>query len=419
MIKYLHLILLILLFPILCSVTASAQDTQYNSDQLFEQGRNEAFEKKNYPRAIALAKLALVKSPDYADIRIFLGRLYTWSNKPDSARAEFSRVITENPNYEDVYLAYGSLEFWEKHPGTALPLANKGLEINPRSEDLLLLKARILRDLNEVKEANETLNELLVINPKNTIARNLSIQDGGFGSRNKVGISYDYVSFNKQFDQPWHLASIDYGRQTAIGSITGRLNYANRFQTNATQFELDLYPRISKVFYAYMNAAVSNDSGVFPKFRTGFSLYANLPAAFEAEAGFRMLDFGDQTWIYTASIGKYYKNYWFNLRTFLTPSNSSVSQSLALSVRYYFGGVDDYLSFGAGSGLSPDNQRNTLLYNNGNTYKLKSNNLSVGLRKSFNTSNIIGLRASYENQEYLKDTRGNQVELGVAFMKRF
>ena len=419
MTKILQRILLIVFIPILNSTTVSAQETQYNSEQLFALARTEAFEKKDYRRAISLTKQALVKSPDYADIRIFLGRLYTWSNKPDSARTEFSRVIQGNPNYEDVYLAYGSLEFWENQPGTALPLANKGLEINPRSEDLLLLKARILRDLNQVKEANLTLNELLVINPKNTIARSLSIQDGGLGSQNKVGISYDYVTFNKQFDQPWHLASLDYGRQTAIGSITGRLNYANRFQTNATQFELDLYPRISKVFYAYMSAAVSNDSVVFPKYRTGFSLYANLPAAFEAEAGFRMLDFGNEIWIYTGSIGKYYKNYWFNLRTFLTPSNSSVSQSLALSVRYYFGSVDDYLSFGAGSGLSPDNQRNTLLYNNGNTYKLKSNNLSVGLRKSFNTSNIIGLRASYENQEYLKDTRGNQVEFGIMYMRRF
>lgn len=132
-----------------------------------------------------------------------------------------------------------------------------------------------------------------------------------------------------------------------------------------------------------------------------------------------MLDFGDETWIYTAAIGKYYKNYWFNLRTYQTPSISSVSSSLALVVRYYFGGADDYLSFGAGSGLSPDNQRNILLYNNGNTYKLKSNNLSVGLRKSFDTSNILGLRASFENQEYLKDTRGNQVEVGIAFIKRF
>lgn len=419
MYKHILRILLVLLIPVLNCFSALAQEITYNSEQLFELARNEAFEKKNYTKAIALTKQALVKSPDYADIRIFLGRLYTWSDKPDSARAEFSRVIQSSPDYEDVYLAYGSLEFWNDRPDTALVLANRGLEINPKSEELLLLKTRILRDKNLLKQADQSLNALLAINPKNQAARNLSIQNGGLGSRNKVGINYDFVTFDKQFDKPWHLASLDYGRQTAFGSLTGRLNFANRFETSSTQFELDFYPRISKIFYAYLSGAISNDSGVFPQYRTGFSLYANLPAAFEVDAGFRMLDFGDETWIYTASIGKYYKNYWFNLRTYQTPSNSSISQSLALNVRYYFGGADDYFSFGAGTGLSPDNQRNTLLYNDGNPYKLKSNNISLGLRKSFNTSNIVGLRASFENQEYLKDTHGNQVELGIAFMKRF
>ncbi|HEY0899906.1 MAG: YaiO family outer membrane beta-barrel protein [Daejeonella sp.] len=419
MTRYIIRILLIFFIPILGSTSLSAQESQYDSDQLFKMGRDEAFENKNYPRAISLAKQALVKSPDYTDIRVFLGRLYTWSDQPDSARAEFRKIIQSKPDFEDAYLAYGSLEYWNKRPDTALVLTNKGLSINPRSEDLLLLKSRILKDLNQFAESNETLNELLAINPKNTVARSLSVQDGGFGGLNKIGVSYDFLNFDKQFDKPWHLASLDYGRQTTIGSITGRLNYANRFDTDATQFELDFYPRISKTFYAYLSGAVSSNSGVFPRYRTGFSLYANLPAAFEAEAGFRMLDFGDETWIYTASLGKYYKNYWFNLRTYLTPSNSSVSQSVAFNVRYYLGGADDYLSFGVGSGLSPDNQRNILLYNNGNPYKLKSSNINVGIRKSFNTSNVIGFKASYENQEYLKDTRGNQLGLGISFMKRF
>ncbi len=411
--------LFVLIILVLYGFSALAQETQYTSDQLFALARTEAFENKNYPKAIALTKQALVKSPEYADIRIFLGRLYTWSDKPDSARVEFSRVIQSSPDYKDVYLAYGSLEFWNDRPDSALILTNKGLIIDPKSEDLLLLKARILKDKKLFKASDEVLSELLAINPKNPVARSLSIQSGSLGSQNKVGISYDYVTFDKQFDKPWHMASLDYGRQTGFGSLTGRLNFANRFETSSTQFEVDLYPRISKTFYAYVSGAVSNNSGVFPQYRTGFSLYANLPASFEADAGLRMLDFGDKTWIYTAAIGKYYKNYWFNLRTYQTPSISSVSSSLALAVRYYFGGADDYLSFGAGSGLSPDNQRNTLLYNNGNTYKLKSNNLSLGLRKSFDTSNILGLRASFENQEYLKDTRGNQVEVGIAFIKRF
>ncbi len=395
----------------------SAQETT-DPDEIFAAARKLAFDDKNYPAAMALAKQALTQSPDYADIRIFLGRLYTWMDKPDSARIAFKEVLVNNPGHEDASLAYGNLEYWNDNSEQALVLTSEGLKYHPASEGLLLLKTKILDDLRRFKEASATLNTLLKLNPQMSEARALAGKIGDIGSKNKIGLSYDFVSFDKQFDDPWHLTSLDFGRQTGLGSITARVNFANRFKTNGTQFELDAYPRISKVFYAYVSGGYS-ESGIFPKYRTGFSLYANLPSAFEAEAGFRMLSFGTKTWIYTVSAGKYYKNFWFNLRTYLTPSNNAISQSLAFNTRYYFGGADDYLSIAIGSGLSPDNQRNNILYNGGSTYRLKSNSASLGYRRSINTTNVVFVKAALENQEYLQGTRGNQLELGAGFMKRF
>jgi len=116
---------------------------------------------------------------------------------------------------------------------------------------------------------------------------------------------------------------------------------------------------------------------------------------------------------------KYYKNYWFNLKTYLTPSNNSVSQSLSLKIRYYLAGADDYLSFGIGTGLSPDDPANNILFNNGETYKLKSSNISLGYNKSLNALNIISVKASLENQEYRQGTRGNQFSVGISYKRRF
>ncbi|MFA6945596.1 MAG: YaiO family outer membrane beta-barrel protein [Pedobacter sp.] len=410
--------LLFSIFILLFAGSASAQVSP-DSDELFQKARKFAFDDKNYTGAISLTKQALKQSPDYADIRIFLGRLYTWVNKPDSARAEFEKVLEKNKGYEDLYLAYSSLEYWNNNPEKALSIVSEGIKHNENSEGLLLLAAKIFNALHKYEDASITLRKLLKLNPNLTEARALTGSIGTIGSKNKIGLSYDYVYFDKQFSDPWHLGSIDYSRQTGIGPLTARVNIASRFKTNGTQFELDFYPRISKVFYAYMSGGYSDDTGVFPEYRAGFSLYANLPSAFEAEAGFRMLGFGDQTWIYTASLGKYYKSFWFNFRTFLTPSNDAISQSAAFITRYYFGGADDYLSFGIGTGLSPDNPRNNLLYNSGNTYKLKSNNISLGYRTSIKTTNIIFFKASLENQEYIQNTKGNQVELGLGYIKRF
>ncbi|MFI5453676.1 YaiO family outer membrane beta-barrel protein [Pedobacter sp. UC225_61] len=409
--KYSIPLLFIFLF---CITGVKAQ----SADDLFAQARKAAFDESNYPKAIALSKTALQGSPDYADIRVFLGRLYTWSKKPDSARLAFNEVITKQPKYEDAYVGLGYLEYWNDNSEKALTVVNNGLKNVPTSEPLKLLKAKVLNDLKRWQEADEVVSEVLKNNPSLTEARSLASRIKENSAKNKVSLSYDYIYFDKQFNDPWHLVSVDYGRQTKYGSIIGRVNYANRFNTNGYQFELDMYPRISNTFYAYVSGGVSNTVGVFPKYRGGFSLYANLPLSFEAEAGFRFLHFSDNTWIYTASVSKYYKSFWFNFRTYLTPSTNAVSQSYALTTRYYFGGVDDYFSLALGTGLSPDdNQSNVLL--NSSTYRLKSNNISLGYRKSIKTFNVLTLKVGYDNQEYLKDTKGNQLDFGIGYLRRF
>jgi YaiO family outer membrane protein len=144
-----------------------------------------------------------------------------------------------------------------------------------------------------------------------------------------------------------------------------------------------------------------------------------LPASFEAEAGFRYLTFGSPTWIYTASVSKYYKSYWFNFRSFLTPSNNNISQSFALNIRYYYSGADDYLSFGVGTGISPDDPRNNVLLNNGYPYKLRSKNVSAGYRHAFKTFNVFFINLSLINQEYRQRTTGNQTDAGIGYIRRF
>jgi YaiO family outer membrane protein len=389
-----------------------------SSDELFTSARKKAFDEKNYSSAIELAKAALNKSPDYNEIRVFLGRLYTWSKKPDSARTEFATVIAKQPTYDDAYVAFGNLEFWENNTKKALDITNEGLKNSPSSEALKLLKAKLLTDLRDWENAELIISEVIKNNPKQTEARALATKIRENSAQNKFGLNYDYVYFDKQFNDPWHLLSVDYGRQTAIGSIIGRVNYANRFSSNGIQFEADAYPHLSNTFQAYLNVGYSPDLGIFPKYRAGFSLYASLNSGFELEGGFRLLHFNENTWIYTASLGKYYKNFWFNMRTFLTPSNKTLSQSYTFITRYYFGGSDDYLTLSLNNGLSPDEQQNNVLIN-ASSYKLKSNGLSLGYRKSFKTFNIINLKAALDDQEYLKDTKGKQLSLGLGYIRRF
>lgn len=402
-------------FLIFCVTLGFSQEL--SSDELFLQARNAAFEESDYPKAIELSKKALEKSPDYNDIRIFLGRIYTWSDAKEKARKEFKRVLEKSPDSEEASIAYANLEYWNDNSSGALQIVNDALVYHASSTDLLLYKAKVLNDLKLWTEAEVVVEDIFKIDPKNTKARAMSVKIRDKSAKNSLGISYEYVYFDERFDEAWHLSTLDYGRQTPIGSVITKINYANRFLTEGYQLEIDAYPNISERFSAYASIGFSK-SGIFPDFRAGFSLYANLPKSFEVDAGFRYLDFGSATWIYTGAVGKYYGNYWFNLRTYLTPSNDDLSRSLSFTTRYYYGGAADYFGIRIGTGLSPDDPQSGILIGE-TTEKLISHNLNLIYQKSFKTFNVISITFGVEQQEYKVDTIGNQLDLGIAYTRRF
>ena len=407
----------LIIFYLSLSFCVKAQ-TSVSADHLFKSAQVAAFDENNYEKAKQIASQALEISPSYSEIEIFLGRLCTWKKQYDSARYHFSKVLAADPTNEDASVAYTDLEYWNDHYAEALNICNRALEMDSASEELLLRKAKILNAEKNYKQASITVNKLLKINKNNTAAISLANQLEDAAAINKVSASYDHSSFNKQFDKPWHFTSISYSRLTKRGTMIARLNYATRFSSNGVQGEVDAYPHISKTFYSYVNFGYSEDVGVFPKYRAGFSLYANLPKSFEAEVGMRYLYFTSSTNIYTAYIGKYYKSFLFGARTYITPSNGSASQSYSLSATYYLKGADDYIGLSAGSGISPDdNNQNIQIGNKLN--KLSSKKISANFDRTFLKRNIISVGAGLINQEYQPSVHGTQFDVSIGISRRF
>jgi len=281
----------------------------------------------------------------------------------------------------------------------------------------LILAAKIRYSLDQFEKAESVLNELLSINPKQTEARELSSKIKDLTTLNAVGVNYNFVHFDRQFAHDWHIVGISYKRRTPLGSVILRTNLANKFNENGIQFEAEAYPRLSKMFYMYVGAGYSNNVGIFPKFRSGVSLYANLPASFEGEIGIRQLYFSENLLMYTGSVGKYYQNFWFNLRTFITPGNSNISHSYTGTVRYYTKGANDYLGFHFGSGISPEENRNNLL--DFTEYKMKTFKLGIDYNFSIGKRNLLSVSGTYFNQEYRPRTTGNQIDLSLGFIRNF
>ena len=407
------------LFALLITAMLYAQDTT-SSDELLIEARKAAFTNNDYTKAKAYLNKALQISPGYADVKIFLGRIYTWTKNYDSARMYFREVLTAKPDYEDASLALSDLEYRNDDNNKALQAVNDALVYHPESQELMLRKAKILNAMHRYSEAQTVVDHLLKINRNNSEARSLANRIKESSVKNKIGFSYDYVYFDKQFSDPWHLVSFDYTRTTGVGSITGRINYANRFRENGVQYELEAYPHISKNFYSYMSIGYSDNVGVFPQWRGGFSLYANLSKSFEGELGVRYLKFsGDPAFIYTASLSKYYKSWLFTGRTYVTPSSftNTASASYSISAHYYYGTADDVIGATLGYGISPDDRFNSIQLDD--KTRLVSYKAGLSFKKKISRFSIFNIEGSWYNQEYLPQTKGNQYQFSIGWLQRF
>jgi YaiO family outer membrane protein len=400
-------------------LVARAQDTS-SADGLLLCARNAAFHEKDYGLAKAYLYKAIRISGDYADVRIFLGRIYAWEHVYDSARYYFEYALRLDPGYEDAAVAYADLEYWNNHNDLALRACRKGLTFHPRSEELLLRESRIYLAMKKFRAADSAAQQVLHIDKENTAARSIENRIRELSTLNKIGMSYDFVYFDRQFSDPWHLVSLEYGRSTRSGAVTGRINYANRFKENGVQYELDAYPHISKRFYSYVEVAYSDKEIIFPKWHAAFSLYGNLPSAWEGELGLRYLQFsGTPTWIYTAYLGKYVKNWLFGARTYLTPAaySPAVSASYSLSARYYYGGADDLIGLSGGYGISPDDRYNVIQLDT--KTRLTSYNLGFLVKKKIGHRYVLSASGNWLSQEYLPRITGNQYQAGLAMLYRF
>lgn len=410
--------LAILILILLGSTDVHAQDTDTTTaDGLLFAAKHAAFNEKDYNKAKGFCMKGLSIAPDYADIRILLGRLYAWTKEYDSAKTCFTTVLNEKPDYEDASLALADVQYWNNENNAALETINAALQYHPTSEDLLIRKAKVLTAMQSYQQADSLLNIILKRDKKNTNALSLSNNIRNNIALNRIGINYDFVTFDKGFTSrsPWHYVDLSYIRQTKKGAVIANVNYANRFDKNGVQFELEAYPRISKTFYCYLDLGYSDAQRVFPTWRAGFSIFANLPKGFEADAGWRYLYFSNVTNTFTAHVGKYYKNYLFGVRTFLSPGESDISQSYNIFTRYYYGTIFDYFEVLLGTGISPDDRSiNPLIVTHLKTYRG-----SVFFKHQVGNLNILSFDASIINQELHSGKKGNQFQVGVGYQRRF
>lgn len=370
------------------------------SAQTFEEVKNYAFNGQR-AKARAICRAILAKDFD-SDVATLMGRTYAWDSQYDSARVVLQEVLAHSPENSDALSALADVEYWNDRYPQALEYCNRILEKDPNNETVQFQKARILNSADRYDEASQVLEKLLQKNSANTEALRLLDKVRLELIKNKITINYAYDYFtNAAYKKdPWQLLYLQYSRKTSLGTVIGRVNYANRFGTNALQVEGDAYPKIGGNDYLYLNYGFSNFS-IFPDHRGGFEWNHSFPKAFEGSLGGRILHFqgSKRVIIYTGAFGKYFGNYWMSLRPFVTPGSDGTSVSTYLLVRRYFSDPENYIGLRLGIGSSPD-ERRLLLDDPNHLVHLKSQSVKVDFNHIFSNRWILSMGVAYANEEF-------------------
>jgi YaiO family outer membrane protein len=404
------LVIRIFLIMLLLVSSAPAQD-QFDPDEVFRQARELGFA-GNHEDARQLCIKILERYPDYNDVRVFFGRLYSWDGRYDEARKELLPMLLKSGTNINARSAAIDVELWSDHADQALVYAEEGILSNPTEPAFPYKKALALEKLNKPEEAEESAQRAMDLNPTDKDISTLLDRLKSASRRYQLSVDYGFEHINS-FDDPWHSSTVSLSRQSAFGTIAAHLNYANRFTTNARQYEIEMYPRIARGVYGYVDYGYSAGP-LFPRNRAGAELYFNPGKGLEFSIGGRYLHFSSDVWIYTASMGKYVGNYFFDFRPFVTPGNAGTSVSGSVLVRRYFGDRQKYIGFTAGTGASPNDVLNTIDLQRLNSLTLRSSsNFPISQHVAW------GWSVGWSTEKLPSTANRNRFSAGTGFSFRF
>lgn len=341
------------IFVFLFSFSAFSQQRTFNGDpdRAFEVARNLAFNKQRKQAQDSLLFI-LTKYPDYHDIRAFLGSTYSWDGSYKLAQKEFMYVLKKDPKRKDTWIAAINNELWGGSPFRALEYSKEALKHFPNDTEILYKKASSEENSNNPEEALITVDLILELEPNNQKTLDYRERLVLELSYNVVGVKGSVSLYSDIYD-PAQYYGIKYSRRTKYVSVLAKLNHSRRFETEGFQFEVDLYPKIARGLYAYLNVGFSGTE-LFPSVSYGAELHKSLPKSFEMSLGFRALKYSSMTYIYTGSVTWYTGNSYWSFRPYITPGNPGASMSGTINYRKYRSDADNYLSFAFGMGFSPE-----------------------------------------------------------------
>ncbi len=323
---------------------------------------NQQFKQGHIDKAKSLAINYLKKYPNDTDVQLLLARIYVRTENYELAKQQLYKMLAYHPAYTEARLLLIGLQLNDKEYDAALETVNDGLKVQPYNKDLMQKKAEIYYAVHQYGYSAAMLRNVLTIDPNNRKANNLlndiidiSPRDGI--GRNRVGIAQGLYNAS-DLHEVWDYTTLFYSRDTDYGTIITNLNYASREHESAAQGEIVAYPVINRYVYLAIDLAYANNPNLFPDYTAGAEGFFSIPRAFDFSLGavYKNVQNSEYFTTYTGSLSKTLGNFWLSFRPYYyVPNAGSTSILYTGTIRRYFNDAGDlYVGITAGDGFSPD-----------------------------------------------------------------
>ncbi len=359
---------------LLCNVLRSQELNLDNAvAQSYPNAHNLAYEGNHSAARKILERMEAGAMKSY-ETSSLLARIDSWDGNYEAARIKFNKITSVERKNESVWISAIKNELYAKNDAIALGLANKALIYLKNNNEIERLKQLVLSNIENKKypELIEDVDLIISLKSKKRSKKNAKAKNNPKKAKaqskkkvkvekkvekkvlNRVNVRSSVTVFDEVFGAVLS-SSISFRRKTLAGSLIPRINYSNRNDRTGVQYDLDFYPKFSKRLYAYLNYGYS-DSSIYPRHKGGGDLYASIPGALEFSAGFRHFSTANrQITSITNSFGHYRGNYYFSLRSNITPKSDNLFRfSSNLLVRKYFRDGENYLGGTIGFGFNPE-----------------------------------------------------------------
>ncbi|TRX62375.1 YaiO family outer membrane beta-barrel protein [Carboxylicivirga sp. M1479] len=392
-------------------------NSQINCDSLFNVAIDHA-RVKEYSEAIDKASIVVVADSSRNDVRLFIANVYAWQSEYSESKRIIQEVYTASPANEDLYTTWLNVLLWNKEYVQLLKTVKIAVDNQYGNQHNLTMKEALA-----YKGLKQYSGGIRAINQQSNLLDSADVIDlykslMNLDKSNVISLYYKLEVFDQESIDPQHLGYVEYGLNNKREIWILRLNYANRFDLQDFQPEVDWYHNFDNGNYFYANYGFGFGNSLFANHKIGFEYYLPFGKGNEASLGVRYLVFPDEDAVVTTgSISKYIANWWISARPYVAIKDGGYNFTGLLKARLYDNNPINYWGMELSYGNSPDDLYFYSIGKNNewhDAYRLRlERNMSLG------KVNELRVSAGYGHEEIKTGLFRDRFIFDILFKRRF